>query len=342
MVLFSLDLFGFLGDNFTNELSGTAFGIYNLGVYVGYSTIISLGTYIFDTYNWEAGYYIFGLVGVVVGLISMVFVSDPRYPSIFPSKNAQIQEETVNLRDGDMLVESNGENGEGSKKGRGFSDACLKTKEIFSHWWTNPCIIAICIASSFRNGAGTIWAYYTAVFFSSKWEYDSDHDKTCWYSNTNSSSLDCGGAPECCSSSHPYCVDGSCADLSTFPWHNEGMTSIQFVSYISWVPFVGMALGAMVGGYVSDILVEKWGPKARLIILSLTNFIAAPLVIGVVYLDYPWCFLIWIPCGFIGEAWIGTALASIRDLTPSHLTVTSTAIFMFFLTIIGGNMPLLV
>lgn len=40
--------------------------------------------------------------------------------------------------------------------------------------------------------------------------------------------------------------------------------------------------------------------------------------------------------------YIGASLALVADMTPPHLLVPSTALFMFFVTIIAGNCPLLV
>ena len=40
--------------------------------------------------------------------------------------------------------------------------------------------------------------------------------------------------------------------------------------------------------------------------------------------------------------YIGASLALVADLTPPHLLVPSTALFMFFVTIIAGNCPLLI
>ena len=296
-----------------------------------------MGTFLTEEINWEAGYYVFGLAGIALAILAMIFVKDPKHPNIFPSNNTRSyrSSDTMSLiDDGDDLVE---------KKKKSWGDVWNTTKEVFLYWRTTPAIVAICIASAFRNGAGYVWAYYSGVFFADKWESDPDHDGTCWYSNTNSSwSGGCGGAPECCTDDYPYCVSGSCSDLSEFPWHNEGMSSTQFESYISWIPLIGGGMGAMVGGHLSDILVAKYGPESRLLILSISNFIAAPIIASSLYLDYPWCFLVWIASGFIGEAWIGTAIASIMDLTPAHLTVFSTSIYMFFLEIIGGSLTTLV
>ena len=43
-----------------------------------------------------------------------------------------------------------------------------------------------------------------------------------------------------------------------------------------------------------------------------------------------------------GEMYIAASLALVADLTPPHLLVPSTALFMFVVTIIAGNCPLLV
>lgn len=90
---------------------------------------------------------------------------------------------------------------------------------IVESWWKhNPSILLLCLATGIRIGGGYIWSAYTGVYFSDLFSYETD-SISCNYSfNVD---LTTGLPNDMCSSDYPYCVSGSCAALSDYPWHNE-------------------------------------------------------------------------------------------------------------------------
>lgn len=72
------------------------------------------------------------------------------------------------------------------------------------------------------------------------------------------------------------------------------------------------------------------------------QILAAPFAAGALFLPYPWCFLSLIPSNVIGEMWIGVASAIIVDLAPSKIRTAVIAVYLFIITVIGGNFNLLV
>ena len=72
------------------------------------------------------------------------------------------------------------------------------------------------------------------------------------------------------------------------------------------------------------------------------QLLAAPFAAGALFLPYPWCFISLIPSNVIGEMWIGVSTAIIVDLVPSKIRTTSIAVYLFIITVIGGNFNLLV
>jgi hypothetical protein len=108
----------------------------------------------------------------------------------------------------------------------------------------------------------------------------------------------------------------------------------------------------------------------RMWVAGWSNLLPVPLIVGAFLLEFPYCFLIMIFSGMVssllhfsfkfvvcifylqsspyitqlGEMYMGQALATITDhsLTPSHHVTPAVALFMFIITIIGGNMPLIV
>ena len=69
---------------------------------------------------------------------------------------------------------------------------------------------------------------------------------------------------------------------------------------------------------------------------------AAPFAAGALFLPYPWCFLSLLPANIIGEMWVGVSSAIVVDLSPSQIKTTVIAVYLFIITIIGGNFNLLV
>ena len=69
---------------------------------------------------------------------------------------------------------------------------------------------------------------------------------------------------------------------------------------------------------------------------------AAPFAAGALFLPYPWCFLSLIPSNVIGEMWIGVTSAIIVDLAPAKIRTASLGLYLFIITVIGGNFNLLV
>lgn len=110
------------------------------------------------------------------------------------------------------------------------------------------------------------------------------------------------------------------------------------------------------GGFISDKLASyktsdgtKLGPRARILVIIGSNLLAAPFCLGALGLpapksfsDFPWAFLCLIPSNVIGEMWIGVTLTVVIESVPSHLKTTSVALYLFIITNIGGNAPLLV
>ena len=86
------------------------------------------------------------------------------------------------------------------------------------HWSNHPGIYLLCIATGVRIGAGYVWSSYTSVFFSDL--FNQQLDSTCDYSyNDEVTSVDTH--IDVCGDQYPYCIDGSCNKLASYPWHNQ-------------------------------------------------------------------------------------------------------------------------
>lgn len=72
------------------------------------------------------------------------------------------------------------------------------------------------------------------------------------------------------------------------------------------------------------------------------QILAAPFAAGALFLPNPWCFLSLIPSNIIGEMWIGVTTAIVVDLAPSKIRTAALGLYLFIITIIGGNFNLMV
>ena len=58
---------------------------------------------------------------------------------------------------------------------------------------------------------------------------------------------------------------------------------------------------SIAGGFVSDRVVKRLGPKARLLVLAASQFIAAPFVAGALFFDTPLAYYSLIPGYIVGQ-----------------------------------------
>ena len=72
------------------------------------------------------------------------------------------------------------------------------------------------------------------------------------------------------------------------------------------------------------------------------QILATPFAAGALFLPYPWCFLSLIPSNLFGEMWVGVTSAIVVDLAPSKIRTGVVALYLFIITIIGGNFNLIV
>ena len=67
-----------LGISFEEKYRGVVFGIFNFALYLSFALVLSLGTYMYDEYGWQSGYFLFGIIGMALGaLIPFTVTEDP-------------------------------------------------------------------------------------------------------------------------------------------------------------------------------------------------------------------------------------------------------------------------
>uniref|UniRef100_UPI00398E9CB3 MFS-type efflux pump MSMEG_3705-like n=1 Tax=Pristiophorus japonicus TaxID=55135 RepID=UPI00398E9CB3 len=145
------------------------------------------------------------------------------------------------------------------------------------------------------------------------------------------------------------CLAGSVRNAGGYVWayntqvyFNLYYSGVDVGRWLSWIPLVGGCLGAVAGGYISDLLVKRSGLYARVWVLVISQVVAAPFVAGALWLNPPYCFLTLIPANIFGEMGIGVTLTIIVELVSADVRTPAVAIYIFIISNVGGNAPLLV
>ncbi|XP_067826116.1 protein spinster homolog 1-like isoform X2 [Heptranchias perlo] len=145
------------------------------------------------------------------------------------------------------------------------------------------------------------------------------------------------------------CLAGSVRNAGGYVWayntqvyFNLYHSGVDVGRWLSWIPLVGGCLGAVTGGFISDQMVKRSGLYARVWVLVFSQVAAAPFLAGALWLNPPVCFLSLIPANIIGEMGIGVTLTIIVELVSPSIRTPAVAIYIFIISNIGGNAPLLV
>ncbi|XP_065917102.1 MFS-type efflux pump MSMEG_3705-like isoform X2 [Dysidea avara] len=275
-----------MSDYFPMDLRGFAFGIYNWGIYTGYSMSYALGNEVTVALNWRWVFYIAAFMGFAIAPLILIGVREPKRTA-----NASRKEkpnDQVKLKPTEKM---------GAVASLFIPRVLIKCfikllcPTILNYkLYFSPGLLLLCIAGGVRNAGGYVWAYNTELF------YEKEKD----------------------------------------------LTKQEIAQFMSWIPLVGGSLGAFLGGVVSDLIIKGRGPYHRIWVLIISQILAAPFALGGLLLDYPLCFYSLIFSNIIGEMWIGVTLALVVDLVPSYIRTTIVAVYLFIVTLIGGNFNLAV
>lgn len=136
-----------IAELFPPSSRGLANGIFSWGVYYGYGLAFVFGIYITEAniagYKWRAPYILAGLPGILIGLLLIFTVKDPRQES---------------------------------KKERKAWSGLTYGKSLLRNFFT-PSMIILLLAAFARHTAGYSWAYNTRPFFQ---QYYPDFDLGVW------------------------------------------------------------------------------------------------------------------------------------------------------------------
>lgn len=231
------------------------------------------------------------------------------------------------------------------------------SKRILISWVDHPYLFFLCLSTGIRLGAGYIWGSYTTAFFSELWIPEtiksglSQEYQTCSYSYNASYTDGNSNIPSnVCTHNYPYCVDASednlinyCCKKNLTPWHNEGISHGILEAYVSWMPIVGSGVGSVLGGFLSDTYAKRYGLKFRPFLIGVGNILASPFIYLAFNTTHPYCFLVQVLSGFLGEMYFGQSIAIlVIVLGPTDLVLCSVAVYLLLTSTIAGSIVLIV
>lgn len=130
-----------IADYFAVSVRGVALGVYNIGIYAGYSMSYAFGNFITEANindkGWRWVFWISAIPGFIVAALIVFTMKEP-----VRKKNESLQERSD------------------SYQMSGFQKLKMVTKCFCS-----PSLLLICLAGSIRNGAGYVWSYNTQPYF---------------------------------------------------------------------------------------------------------------------------------------------------------------------------------
>jgi MFS family permease len=122
-----------IADYFQPANRGAAMGVYNWGIYMGYSIAYGPGNAIASAHGYRSIFYIFGLAGIPLALLILFTVKEPARGSRDAASTDRARQFTL--------------------------------KEASAVFFSRRSILLLCLAGAVRNSAGYVWGYNVNNFF---------------------------------------------------------------------------------------------------------------------------------------------------------------------------------
>lgn len=144
------------------DIRGFAFGIYNWGIYTGYSMSYALGSQVTEALNWRWVFYISGFMGLAIAPFILFGVREPTRKANITARKEK-PNDTVKLKPMEkigcvisLFIPS--------PLIRCFINMWCPTVLNYKLYFS-PGLILLCIAGGIRNAGGYVWAYNTELFY---------------------------------------------------------------------------------------------------------------------------------------------------------------------------------
>ncbi|XP_043201897.1 MFS-type efflux pump MSMEG_3705-like [Amphibalanus amphitrite] len=129
-----------LADYFSPELRGTALGVYNWGIYFGYSLSYAVGNFITEAdimgMGWRWAYFVSGGPGIILSIVMLFTLREPPRSGVTASKDSP-------------------------------QASLVKKLPQVIRLFCRPSILLLSFGGAIRNAAGYVWSYNTETYFES-------------------------------------------------------------------------------------------------------------------------------------------------------------------------------
>jgi MFS family permease len=130
---------GIIAEYFESELRGSAMGIYNFGIYTGYSFSFLIGNQINKALSWHWVFFITAIPGFIVAVILLFTVKEPN--AVAPSAQ------------------------EASRSRQEPYETNFQKFMTVSREFLKPTLLMLIIAGSIRNSAGYVWGTNNNTYY---------------------------------------------------------------------------------------------------------------------------------------------------------------------------------
>merc|ERR1712062_278584 len=127
-------------------------------------------------------------------------------------------------------------------------------------------------------------------------------------------------------------------NVSYFQHYHEGK---EIGYWFILTPTLG-CVGVFAGGYISDLVVTRWGVHSRLWLLGLFTLLATPFSLLTLHFDPPYAFTTLIFYYFFAETWFSLVFTVLVEIVPASIRSFCIGTFLFLMNNVGGNLPLLI
>mmetsp|Transcript_30800 Transcript_30800/g.49404 ORF Transcript_30800/g.49404 Transcript_30800/m.49404 type:complete len:504 (-) Transcript_30800:191-1702(-) len=129
-----------ISEHFSRDARTTALGIYNWGIYTGYSLAYGIANYLTDVTSWRTVWWTFGFSGCV-WCVFVLLIPKPH------------------IRRKSSSIQSGGSSNKREK------EKAASICDIIGYFVSTPSLVILLIASLIRNAGGYVWGYSAAEFF---------------------------------------------------------------------------------------------------------------------------------------------------------------------------------
>eukprot|EP00118_Oscarella_pearsei_P019960 m.214851 g.214851 ORF g.214851 m.214851 type:complete len:553 (+) comp39821_c0_seq1:96-1754(+) len=132
-----------ISDYFPENLRGSALGVYNFGIYTGYSLAFAIGNGVYIARGWRWVFYVSAIPGFFFAAVLFFTVKEP--------ERGQSEDETARANT--------------SLKKKFKLPLRERATELLKTFVLTPSVFLLCIAGGVRNAGGYVWALNTELFF---------------------------------------------------------------------------------------------------------------------------------------------------------------------------------